>query len=211
MVAMLHRHALVPGQMFVSDDWQRTWSHRYCLVASCLDLQGNQQLQQQVDMLRQEASDKATSFGNQAQALTAEKTALQQELIEMSQKLKVAESGKSELQEQQDLWKSKCSKYQLVGSSAKQPVSACYSASLQEHVQAVMYTLFMPISTTANCTALKTLPELYQERQDLLHCWTDLTDTMPLPTSEQPANIIPAWPQTCACTHDEGHIAAAWP
>lgn len=105
-------------------------------VASCLGLQGNQQLQQQIDMLRQEACDKAISFGNQAQELTAEKTALQQELTGMSQRLEVAESGKSELQEQQDLWKSKCSKFQLVGHLQSMSFLPVISAShcKQQHV-----------------------------------------------------------------------------
>lgn len=67
-----------------------------------------------MDILHQEASDRATSFSNQAQALEAEKTALQQELTGLSQKLRATESGKLGLQEQQDLWKSKCSKYQQV-------------------------------------------------------------------------------------------------
>lgn len=135
------------------------YDHKSPCVAGCLDLQGTQELQQQIDVLRQEASDAATSFSNQAQALTAEKTALQQELTGMSQKLKVAESAKSELQEQQDLWKSKCSKYQLVGLPAKHVVSTSHCK--QQHVsQAVVYTLFVPISTTAVCTALNSLPKL---------------------------------------------------
>lgn len=109
-----------------------TYGNVCWFVASCICLQANQQLQQQIDTLHQEASDKAASFSSQAQALEAEKTALQQELTGLSQKLKAAESGKLELTEQQDLWKSKCCKYQQVWSPAKY-ISATWFCFPNQH------------------------------------------------------------------------------
>ena len=77
-------------------------------------MQANQELQQQIEVLHQDVIDRATSFSNQAQAWEAEKAALQQNLAGLAQEVKAAESGKSELQEQLEMWKSKCSKYQQV-------------------------------------------------------------------------------------------------
>ena len=77
-------------------------------------MQANQELQQQIEVLHQDASDKATSFSSQAQTWETEKAALQQELAVLAQEVKASESGRSELQEQLEMWKSKCSKYQQV-------------------------------------------------------------------------------------------------
>ena len=122
-------------------------------------MQANQQLQQQIDTLQQEASSKATISSNQAQALEAEKTALQQELNGLSQKLKAAEIGNSELQEQQDQWKSKCSKYQQVWSPTKYISTSefCFQINtvigLQTALlcgQAVVQSWSMPVSITVD-------------------------------------------------------------
>ena len=102
-------HGFAAGELFLGV--LRTNIHWHGYLFTCHDLQANHELQQQMDMLHQEASDKSTSFSNQAQALEAEKAALQQDLTGLALKLKAAESGQSELQEQQELWKSKCSKY----------------------------------------------------------------------------------------------------
>lgn len=77
-------------------------------------MQANQELQQQIEVLHQDVSDKATTFSNQAQAWETEKVALQQDLAGLAQEVKAAESTKSELQELLEMWKSKCSKYQQV-------------------------------------------------------------------------------------------------
>lgn len=77
-------------------------------------MQANQELQQQIETLNQEISEKATSFSNQAEAFEAEKAALRQDLAGLAHQVKAAESGNVELQEQLETWTSKCSKYQQV-------------------------------------------------------------------------------------------------
>ncbi len=77
-------------------------------------LQANQELQQQVDSLQEEAAQRAASFSSQAEGTAADKAALQQDLSELSQALKAAESGQADLRNDQEQWKSKCSKLQQV-------------------------------------------------------------------------------------------------
>ncbi|KAA6426660.1 MAG: CENPE type kinesin [Trebouxia sp. A1-2] len=72
--------------------------------------QANQELQQQVDSLQEEAAQKAASFSSQAEGAAADKAALQQELSELSQALKAAESGQADLRSDQEHWKSKYAK-----------------------------------------------------------------------------------------------------
>ena len=74
-------------------------------------MQANQTLQEQIDGLRQEESNRAAQFSSQAEEAAAEKAVLQQDLLELNQKLKAAETGQADLQKEQELWKSKCSKH----------------------------------------------------------------------------------------------------
>ena len=96
--------------------------HCWTSYDSVTALQANLELQQQVDSLQEEAAQKAASFSSQAEGAAADKAALQQELSELSQALKAAESGQADLRNDQEQWKSKCSKLQQVRHMHNQPL-----------------------------------------------------------------------------------------
>lgn len=81
-------------------------------------MQVSKELQQQIDVLQEEATQKAAASSSQAGIAAADMAALQQELNELTQRLKAAESGQAEFKDGQEQWKGKCSKFQQVQHSA---------------------------------------------------------------------------------------------